>query len=221
VPLFLSAENYKIKAINEDIFIPSGVYSQIVNMKSVSVIVVFLVLAGFTERKFTRDSSCLSVEERKLYKIIMDYRKEHRLPSIPLSESLTFVAQTHAHDLSDNYDFDFKNRCNPHSWSEKGTWSPCCYTNDHKVASCMWVKPKELTGYSGNGFEILYYSSAGANAQEGLDGWKVSPGHNPLLINSGTWKDVKWKAIGIGIYKEYGIVWFGEEPDESLPSTCD
>ena len=43
----------------------------------------------------------------------------------------------------------------------------------------MWLKPKEIAGYDGNGFEIAYYSSVGANAQEGIDGWKISPGHNP------------------------------------------
>lgn len=84
----------------------------------------------------------------------------------------------------------------------------------------MWNKPKEIAGYSGYGYEIAYYSSLGANAQEGIDGWKISQGHNPLLINSGTWKKVTWKAIGIGIYKEYGLVWFGEETDETVPALC-
>ena len=84
----------------------------------------------------------------------------------------------------------------------------------------MWQKPKEIAGYDGNGFEIAYYSSIGANAQEGIDGWKISPGHNPLLINSGTWEKVKWKAIGIGIYKEYGLVWFGEVADSNQPEFC-
>lgn len=84
----------------------------------------------------------------------------------------------------------------------------------------MWSKPKELTGYPGDGFEIVYYSSAGANAVEGLAGWKISPGHNPLLINSGTWANVKWNAIGIGIHKEYGMVWFGQEADPDKPGAC-
>lgn len=189
-------------------------------MKSLSVIALLLVLVGFDRVSIDRNSSCISSEELKLYNIIMAYRKANNLESIPLSESLTYVAQTHAKDLSENYAFDIKNSCNPHSWSRKGNWSSCCYTNDHKKASCMWSKPKELTGYPGYGFEIAYYSSGGANAQEGLDGWKISPGHNPLLINSGTWADVKWQAIGVAIYKEYGLVWFGEEPDGSTPSEC-
>lgn len=189
--------------------------------KTISMALLLLALVGFTPVQPSRTTSCLSTEERKLYKMIMDYRKQHRLPAIPLSEQLTYVAQTHAHDLSDHYAFDINNKCNPHSWSGEGAWSACCYTNDHQKASCMWAKPKELTGYPGNGFEIVYYSSAGANAKEGLDGWKVSPGHNPLLINSGPWANVKWKAIGIGIYGSYGMVWFGEEPDPNAPGNCD
>lgn len=84
----------------------------------------------------------------------------------------------------------------------------------------MWVKPKEIAGYQGNGFEIAYFQSNGANAQEGLDGWKISPGHNPLIVNSGNWEKVKWNAIGIGIYKEYGLVWFGEILDPIVPESC-
>lgn len=146
--------------------------------------------------------------------MIMEYRVSKGLEMIPLSIKLTEVAQTHAQDLATNYVFDQSNKCNPHSWSKKGKWTSCCYTSDHKQAKCMWAKPKEITGYPGNGYEIAYYSSSGANAQQGLDGWKVSPGHNPLLINLGTWSNVKWNAIGVAIYKEYGIVWFGEVADD-------
>ena len=85
----------------------------------------------------------------------------------------------------------------------------------------MWAKPQEITGYTGSGYEIAYYSSGGANAKEGLDGWKVSQGHNPLLINSDAWSKVKWKAIGIGIYKEYGLVWFGEVADDAPLDRCE
>ncbi len=145
--------------------------------------------------------------------MIMEYRESKGLEQIPISVKLMEVAQTHARDLADNYVFDVNNKCNPHSWSKKGKWTSCCYTSDHKKASCMWAKPKEITGYTGNGYEIAYYSSSGANAKEGLDGWKVSPGHNPLLINLDSWSKVKWHAIGLGIYKEYGVVWFGDVKD--------
>lgn len=145
---------------------------------------------------------------------MMDYRKSKGLAPIPVSPKLTLVAQTHARDLADNYDFKEDNKCNPHSWSKKGKWSSCCYTNDHKAAKCMWDKPREIAGYEGHGYEIAYYSSDGAFAEEGLDGWKKSPGHNPLIVNEGIWEKAKWKGIGIGFVGEYGVVWFGEVEDE-------
>jgi uncharacterized protein YkwD len=163
---------------------------------------------------------CLSTEEQKLYQVIMDYRKKKKLKPIPYSSKLTQVAQAHVHDLMDQYDFDQHDVCNPHSWSDAGEWSSCCYTNDHEKASCMWDKPREIAGYSGDGYEIAYYYSAGANADMALAGWQKSKGHNPLLINSGMWRDVTWGAIGIGIYQEYAVVWFGQEEDKSKIVPC-
>jgi len=164
---------------------------------------------------------CLSEEEAKLYEIINEYRKEKKLEPISYSAKLSKVAQEHAMDLANNYDFDPDNKCNPHSWSKKGNWTSCCYTNDHKQAQCMWDKPKEIAGYNSPGYEIAYYSSAGANAEEGLSGWKKSPAHNPLLINSNMWKKVTWGGIGVGIFKEYAVVWFGELEDEQQTiKTC-
>jgi hypothetical protein len=84
----------------------------------------------------------------------------------------------------------------------------------------MWKKPQEIAGYKGYGYEIAYYRSAGATAVEGLEGWKKSPGHNPLLVNLGIWQKMEWKSIGIGLYKEYGVVWFGDQEDEENPEVC-
>ena len=161
----------------------------------------------------------LSAEEKKLYDLMMAYRESRDLPPIKLSPKLSLVAQTHARDLANNYEFSPANKCNPHSWSSKGKWTACCYTSDHAKAECMWDKPKEIAAYSGPGYEIAYYSSAGASANEGLEGWKKSPSHNPLIVNEGIWSKVTWRAIGIGIYQEYGVVWFGELADEGdLPT---
>ena len=187
--------------------------------------IVLILFAFFLDQSTNLNENiipevCLSKEEKKLFDLIMDYRKSKKLKAIPLSSKLTLVAQTHARDLVENFKFDPKGKCNPHSWSKKGTWSSCCYTNDHKQSKCMWDKPKEIAGYEKPGYEIAYFSSKGATAQEGLAGWKVSPSHNPLLINSEMWSKVEWKAIGVGIYGEYGIVWFGEAEDDEVPTAC-
>lgn len=154
----------------------------------------------------------LSPEEQKLYNAINEYRAEKNLPAIPLSKSLTVVAQTHAKDLQD---YPPKGKCNMHSWSSHGDWTPCCYTPDHAQAQCMWDKPRELTSYTGNGYEISYWNSAGVNADNSLVGWQKSKHHNNVIINKRIWKDTEWKAMGVGIYKNYAVVWFGKVEDIS------
>ena len=152
----------------------------------------------------------LSADEQRLYRLITDYRKSKGLPPIPLSPSLSFVAKTHVRDLQVHPP---AGACNFHSWSENGPWTPCCYTGDHARASCMWDKPRELTGYSGNGYEIASWSS-GQNTPEGaLSGWRSSPLHNAVIVNSGAWSRITWKAVGVGLHGSYAVVWFGEEAD--------
>jgi uncharacterized protein YkwD len=157
------------------------------------------------------DSTTLSSEEQKLYNLIMQYRQGKSLPEIPISASLTCVAQTHVKDLSENYSSGTS--CNMHSWSNKGSWTDCCYTDNHAKAACMWNKPREFTSYKGNGYEIAHWYSAGATAESALNGWKASSGHNEVIINGGSWTK-KWNAIGIGIHKGFAVVWFGNELDE-------
>ena len=188
---------------------------------------VFLLLwinvPGSTSSNFKinreKDEVCISINEKELYNLIMKYRKTKKLPVIPLSKSLTIVAQIHSRDLSENK-VD-QNPCNQHSWSDKGKWKPCCYYPDHRNKECMWDKPKELTNYSAPGFEIAYFHSAGATPEQALDAWKKSKGHNAVMINADIWKNQKWNAIGIGIYKNYATVWFGMQTDnEGLPKQC-
>lgn len=166
---------------------------------------------------FTSFGQQLTAEEQKLFELIMQYRKDTGLPPIPLSPSLTFVAKTHAKDLANNR--PDQGRCNAHSWSDQGNWAPVCYTSDHKQAERMWNKPAELTNYKGKGYEIVTMvygrpTPVFMNATMALKSWKGSSSHNAVIINSGMWKSSTWQAIGIGIYKGYACVWFGEEKDE-------
>ncbi|MFN8249721.1 MAG: CAP domain-containing protein [Ferruginibacter sp.] len=143
----------------------------------------------------------------------MKYRKSKGLPAIPLSKSLTTVAQVHARDLEENYSPDPK--CNLHSWSNNGNWIPVCYTKDHAKAELMWSKPGELTKYQGKGYEIAFAEDEAylANAENALEAWKSSKDHNAVILNRGIWKK-KWNAIGIGINGSYAVIWFGNEPDK-------
>ena len=194
-------------------------------------IVVFVIGCMVATGLFAQSDSsknhkvCLSANELKLFELLTAYRKEKGLPYIPLSTSLCYVAQTHAQDLFVNK--PNKNNCNLHSWSSNGKWSACCYTPDHKQATCMWNKPRELTNYGGDGYEIAFNTvhsddaNYTATAEEALKGWQQSQGHNEVITNKSIWKTTTWKAIGIGIYKGYAVVWFGSDTDAAgVPSGC-
>lgn len=104
-----------------------------------------------------------NAEALVLIDLVNAYRGEHGLPAIPASSSLCTVGQTHVEDLKTNAPHTQPGGCNLHSWSDAGTWTPCCYTPDHAQAQCMWNKPRELTVYPGNGYEN---GSAGAGTPE-------------------------------------------------------
>ncbi|MBL7702833.1 MAG: hypothetical protein JNM14_11320 [Ferruginibacter sp.] len=161
---------------------------------------------------FTATGQKLSAEELQLYQLVMQYRKTKGLAAIPLSKSLTLVAQTHAVDLDDHYEPG--GHCNLHSWSDQGNWKAVCYTDDHAQAELMWSKPQELTKYKGNGYEIAFSTDIEylADPKAALANWKLSKQHNAVILNRGLWKR-KWNAIGVGVYGSYAVVWFGNEVD--------
>ncbi len=167
--------------------------------------------------------TCISRDELLLYRMINDYREDLGLAAIPLSQSLTIVAQTHVKDLEANK--PNRKYCNLHSWSSKGQWTSCCYTDDHDEAECMWNKPGELTTYPDVGYEIAFYSNFPddvANLPEAsLKAWKMSRGHHTMIINRGEWDDADWQALGVGISGGYAVVWFGESIDlQGVPELC-
>ncbi len=182
------------------------------------LILLFIILASVSTRaqQAYLEQRCVSEEEYRLYLLINEYRVERGLPALPLSYSLCLVAGAHAWDLHNNR--PDKGKCNMHSWSDQGPWTACCYTDDHKQAECLWMKPSELTDYEGFGYEVSYYSSLTAIehddiAAAALKGWKGSPGHNQIIINRNAWKRMSWQAMGVGIYGNYTVVWFGEYRD--------
>ncbi len=176
----------------------------------------FLVFfsCGKTEETSQTEADILSQTEKTLYELVMEYRKEKNLPVIPLSKNLTIVAQTHVKDLVDNEPHKASEECNLHSWSDKGNWTPVCYTSDHAQASLLWSKPRELTTYQGNGYEILSYTMGiNITPAKALELWKGSPPHHAVIINQGPWTK-PWQAIGVGVYRGYAALWFGHEKDE-------
>ncbi|HYX36136.1 MAG TPA: CAP domain-containing protein [Oligoflexus sp.] len=177
---------------------------------------LFLLAASLPETSLQAAATVqLTETEQTLGRLINEYRQSKGLPAVPLSSSLSYVAQIHAWDTLTNHpdtgtDAAGKT-CNGHSWSNKGTWTPVCFTG--LDGQHMWSKPRELTTYTANGFEI----SAGpfgstVSPELALESWKQSAPHNDVILNQGPWNQ-QWKAMGVGIYQGYVHVWFGEAND--------
>jgi hypothetical protein len=179
------------------------------SMHSKKLIFILLFLAAIVYLSGCDEEKPIS--DGTLFGEINAYRVENGLPKIPMSKSLTKVAETHVKDLVENQ--PVKGNCNLHSWSDKGSWTACCYTDDHAKAQCMWNKPRELTSYKGDGFEIAAWSSIDISVEQALSLWKGSAGHNNVILNKDIWKDLEWKAMGAAIYQGYAVVWFGKETD--------
>ena len=161
---------------------------------------------------------CAESDEVQLYELINEYRRINGLSPIPISKSLSYVARVHTMDLSFNRP-DFGG-CNPHSWSDKGTWTACCYARDGKRLECMNKKPRELTAYKAKAWEIMYEGGEKARAMDAFELWKEIGLTRDYLLNQGKW--VKpWKAMGIGFYENYACLWFGEADDgEKVYLSC-
>jgi uncharacterized protein YkwD len=150
---------------------------------------------------------------------INQYRNSLGLPSIPVSPSLTAVAQAHAADLAEHHpDRGADARgvpCNAHSWSSQGAWTPVCYTPDHRYARGMWDKPREVTRgrYTGDGFEIALSSTGPIDADMALANWRASPPHNDVITERGIFAGMNWRAMGVAVSDGYAVVWFGKQAD--------
>lgn len=153
-----------------------------------------------------------SADAVTLIELLNDYRAENALGPISASSSLCTVGDLHVQDLAAEAPHTVAN-CNLHSWSDAGAWSGCCYTPDHAAAQCMWDKPRELTDYPGNGYENAAGGGGSLGPAEALELWKSSPGHNAVMLNEGTWANLTWNAVGVGISGGYAVLWFGEEAD--------
>ena len=161
--------------------------------------------------------SSIDARSLELANALNAYRAQNGLPPIPISKSLSHVAATHVQDLSRTP--KMAANCNGHSWSSNGAWTPCCYTEDHAQAKCMWQKPAELTQFKGTGFEITIGQPGEKNtgfvlaSPKAISMWQASSLHNDVILNRGTWKAMTWKAMGAGIIDSHACAWFSDQAD--------
>ncbi len=153
----------------------------------------------------------------ELASAINQYRAQNGLPPIPISKSLAKVADSHVHDLQTAPRMGAQ--CNDHSWTARGSWTPCCYTADHAQAKCMWYKPSEITGFKGSGFEIAIGQPGDVkvglvlDAKQAIQFWQSSPVHNDVILNRGQWQSMTWRAMGAGLVDSHASAWFSDQSD--------
>jgi hypothetical protein len=149
---------------------------------------------------------------RDLWLRINTYRYRHGLDPIDLSPALSLVAATHVRDLETSPQ---RPGCNGHSWTDRGSWTPCCYTDDHAQAACMWRKPREIARFDANGYEISI-GSPGVRGGAPLDGhravklWSSSPAHDDVMLERGVWAKMRWRALGVSISDSHASAWFAD-----------
>ena len=144
-----------------------------------------------------------SAEEAELYRSINEYRAINGVAPIAPSKSLSLVANRHVLDLEENIGQI------THAWSDAEY-----DISDSSTWPSMWEAPKRFgTKYEDNGFENAFFSSAGATAEDALNSWSQSGGHNAVILNQDVWASSEWNALGIGIYEDYAVMWVGESSD--------
>lgn len=153
----------------------------------------------------------ISQDETILFNMINDLRRQNKLPSIPLSLDLCKVAQTHIADL-----IKWKPQekgCSLHSWSGSGKWTSCCNTKEVFGIQCMKAKPREITGYMGDGYELIYWGEDNATPAEAAALWKQVDASLDMILSRSKWSGYQWQAIGVGIKSGYAVLWLGDSKD--------
>ena len=144
----------------------------------------------------------LEREELRLYEMVNQYRLQNGLSPIPLSPSLTRVANRHVRDLAENMGY-----LTP-------SWSDCRYNDsDSSTWGCMWQAPQRLdTTYTTPAYEIIAANGYKIFAITALQQWQQNSAYPAIMLNQYQWTR-PWQALGVGIYQRYAVLWLGKELD--------
>ena len=169
----------------------------------------------------SNDSVKISItqDDTILFNMINDMRRQNKLPSIPLSLDLCKVAQIHIADLIKWKPQD--KGCSLHSWSGSGKWTSCCNTKEVFGIQCMKAKPREITGYPGDGYELIYWGEDKAIPSEAADLWKQVEASSDMILSRAKWSGYQWKALGVGVKGGYAILWLGDTNDKNTEEKSD
>ncbi len=186
-------------------------------LKKFRLYVIFVFIFAIPHSVFSQTAApfvgnfCISQDEMILYNMLNDLRRQNNLASIPLSKSLCVVARIHIDDLITSRPQE--KGCSLNSWSTNGKWTPCCSGKDPIGMKCMNAKPREITGYTGLGYELVYWEEKNVTPGDAVDLWQQTNVSGDMILNREKWQSKKWKAMGVGLKNGYAIVWLGDKTD--------
>ncbi len=175
-------------------------------------------------------SGCLNETEAELIQLVNEYRQQNAVDPVPVSATLTEVAQwhvvDHAYATEVTGDYGSDPSCNLHTWyggPPAAPYGTCCYTADQSQAQCMWDKPAEISGgsYAAIGFEIAAVGATDAAGALAL--WTNTAPFDDFLLGQGIWAGRTFRALGVGVDEERRryFLWMAEQPDAAPdPSEC-
>ena len=186
-------------------------------MKKALPFILFLLWAGFSfsQKKSVPASFCITKQEKELFNLINRIRKENGKTALALSASLSYVAKTHVNDLKEHH--PDTSICNLSSWSNKGSWTPCCYNSYVPKPLCMKKKPRELTSFPYYGYEFVLYFEDGVDMDSLQKLIYETDELIDMILTKGAWKMKKWIIAGVGINQNYVSVWFAQRKDVIKP----
>lgn len=186
---------------------------------TISVLLILGTIKGQNNNKVP-DDFCISGVENQLFERINIFLTENGKKPLELSKSLSYVAKTHVNDLEQNH--PDTSVCNLSSWSDKGTWTACCYNPYVPNPDCMWDKPKELTSFQYRGYELALYFEEEFNTDTIMQLLYSSNQVLDMLLTKGDYSSKKWICIGLGINDNYTSIWFAQRTDKAgEPDICD
>ena len=192
-----------------------------VNYKTLLFFILLLLVSfsAIAQKKTIPKDFCIDNIEQDLYTLINQLRADYDKSELQLSASLSYVANLHVNDLQNNN--PDTSICNLSSWSDKGNWTPCCYTKYLHNPDCMWDKPKELTPFTYRGYELVTFFQNDFNTDTIINLLSNSKEALDMILTQGYYKKKIWICAGIGISENYVSIWFAQRKDKLRePNIC-
>lgn len=197
-------------------------YNRLSAYYNILITIILIIALPFVtmSQKTLPDDFCIDRMESVLFDNLNLLRVDYGMSKLQLSASLSYVAELHVNDLQiNNPDTSI---CNLSSWSDKGDWTPCCYTKYLHNPDCMWDKPTELTPYAFRGYELVTFFEEDFNADSIINLWSDSKETLDMILMRGNYSNKKWICAGVGISENYVSIWFGQRRDRMTePEVCE